>query len=390
MRTRICLILLALIIIAVPSSALLIRTPSIIIRPSVIKYPGVIYRPSSIRFPDQIIFPSKVEFPRTLEFPPVVKYPPRIEASGTIIVKPEDIPHLDPLTVKYLLNDGGFGGFGRSMFDDDDGFGGFLRSRPSPTVPMRVLPDGTVVPLDHRPEPVEPDVKKQGAKLEWETYIDDAFDAYHKKEYDRALRLARSALDLSKTVKLTDEELARNLNLLGMIHRSQQRYDLAESLYTRALQLDIENTVVYGSLLHNLGNLYVTLKRYDDARKYLEKALEDGKKKLGPEHPWLADTLDKLATVHERQGRYDIAEEMFKNALEISEKTYGHWHTLTTVSLHNLGIFYANRERFDEARKYLEEALKIRKALLNTDDELIKHTKKALKFIARASNEHVN
>lgn len=92
--------------------------------PSQIDYPSYMEIPSEMIFPSRITFPPIITFPSTIKFPPKVYYPARVAPDGPITVRPEDIPHLDPLTVKWLLG-----------------------QRDEPMIPMRVTEDGTVVPL---------------------------------------------------------------------------------------------------------------------------------------------------------------------------------------------------------------------------------------------------
>ena len=98
--------------------------PSSITAPRTVVYPSMIHGPSEIVFPEKITFPSSIRFPSTLRFPRTVTYPARVATRESIIVTEADIPSLDPLTVKWLLGE-----------------------REDPMVPMRVLPDGRVVPL---------------------------------------------------------------------------------------------------------------------------------------------------------------------------------------------------------------------------------------------------
>jgi len=108
-----------------------------IIRPSMIQGPKTIYYPSQILSPSEVIFPPKVTYPtsiifqRTIRFPPKVVYPSRVSPQASAIVRPEDIPHLDPLSVQWLLG-----------------------KRERPMVPMRVLDDGRVIPFENNWKPI--------------------------------------------------------------------------------------------------------------------------------------------------------------------------------------------------------------------------------------------
>ena len=121
-------VVITALVAASPIPASDIYHPSIIHEPATILYPSSITEPTEIVFPHTITFPREVTFPPTVIFPPTVRYPSRIAPVGPIAVREDDIPHLDPLTVQWLLG-----------------------HRKRPMVPMQVLPSGLVVPLGEAP-----------------------------------------------------------------------------------------------------------------------------------------------------------------------------------------------------------------------------------------------
>jgi hypothetical protein len=67
---------------------------------------------------------------------------------------------------------------------------------------------------------------------------------------------------------------------------------------------------------------------YGDAVVVAKKALEVAEKNLGPDHPQVATSLNKLAELHRAQGQYARAEPPCKRALAIWEKALGPDHPL--------------------------------------------------------------
>lgn len=55
--------------------------------------------------------------------------------------------------------------------------------------------------------------------------------------------------------------------------------------------------------MFRLGSLYIERTQYDMAEKYFKQALEIRKKKLGPMHARVAQTLKHMITLYEMQVR---------------------------------------------------------------------------------------
>jgi tetratricopeptide (TPR) repeat protein len=66
--------------------------------------------------------------------------------------------------------------------------------------------------------------------------------------------------------------------------------------------------------------------RYADAEPLYRRALSIREKGLGPSHPDVAISLDKLVELYRKQGRYADAEPLYKRALAIREKAFGRGH----------------------------------------------------------------
>jgi tetratricopeptide (TPR) repeat protein len=61
--------------------------------------------------------------------------------------------------------------------------------------------------------------------------------------------------------------------------------------------------------------------RYAEAISIAEKVLAITEKALGPEHPFVAQTLNNLAALYKALGDYAKAEALFKRAQAIKQKS---------------------------------------------------------------------
>jgi tetratricopeptide (TPR) repeat protein len=113
------------------------------------------------------------------------------------------------------------------------------------------------------------------------------------------------------------------------------------------------------SLCDRLGRCLYKTAAYEEARPYLERALDIRKKVLGEDHPDTAMALNNLANLLSDQSSYEEAQPLYERALAIRKKVLGEEHSLTAASLNNLALLLSDQGSYEEARPYLERALDI-------------------------------
>ena len=96
------------------------------------------------------------------------------------------------------------------------------------------------------------------------------------------------------------------------------------------------------------GKLYQA-ERYQEARPWLEKAIDLSESEFGPNDPSIAKLLTDLAAVYWYGGLYAEAEPLYKRSLAIDEKALGPEHPSVAVSLNNLAALYEDQGRYAEA-----------------------------------------
>ncbi|MFK7902819.1 MAG: tetratricopeptide repeat protein [Nitratireductor sp.] len=118
-----------------------------------------------------------------------------------------------------------------------------------------------------------------------------------------------------------DGAVAYLMSTLGLLEQHKARYNQAEPLLKRTLEITekefgSENPEVATSL-NNLARLLHDTNRLEEAEPLFKRALEITEKALGPEHPNVATRLNNLAMLLQRTNRLELAEPLFKRALEI-------------------------------------------------------------------------
>ena len=186
---------------------------------------------------------------------------------------------------------------------------------------------------------------------------------------ERVLPHARAALDA-----LRDNAFApagRLADSCGKYLQDRGDYAAAEPLHKRGLEI-LEATLGPDDLsvadcLEGLGILYDRQGRFEEEVALHLRVIAIREKALGRDHADVATALNNLALAYEQQGRYDEAEPLYVAALDISEETLGadHFHVATT--LNNLGNLYYWQGRFDRAEAMNARALAIAEKALGPD-----------------------
>jgi tetratricopeptide (TPR) repeat protein len=175
--------------------------------------------------------------------------------------------------------------------------------------------------------------------------------------YQRALRLLEQAFGPEHL------EVASFLDRLAIVFFRQGKYEQAERLYQRALHtweraLGPEHLRVAGPL-YGLARLNLRRGKYEQAELLYQRALCIWEQALGPEHPEIAKTLDGLAILYGKQGKYKQAEPLCQRALHIWERAFGPEHPLVAHALAALAELSDGQGKYEQAESLYQQALRI-------------------------------
>jgi len=99
--------------------------------------------------------------------------------------------------------------------------------------------------------------------------------------------------------------------------------------------------------LNNLALLYKTQGDYAKAEPLYKRSLAIAEEALGPDHPSVATSLNNLAVLYDTQGDYAKAEPLYKRSLAITEEALGPDHPDVATSLNNLALYRATNRSAD-------------------------------------------
>ena len=131
-----------------------------------------------------------------------------------------------------------------------------------------------------------------------------------------------------------------------------------QGLYSEAL--DIYNSIIKSlplyvppvSAYNNIALILIDLKRYDEAERYLNKAMTLMQKT--PSDNIMAQVYHSMASLYDFQGKKPEAIEMYKNALTLIGKS-NNFYGISSLYL-GLGDIYLGMEDFVNAEKYINIA----------------------------------
>lgn len=151
----------------------------------------------------------------------------------------------------------------------------------------------------------------------------------------------------------------------------EKKYDKAMPMAKRALEirrrlLGKEDPLIADALL-NLGALYIATRKNSDAMEMYKEALDIYETAYGPESGKLISVLDDLGWFSYADGKNFQATEIFNLSLSIREKVYGPDHEQTAHGLLNIGRFHQNIAEYDKSLVYYQRALDIKEKALGAD-----------------------
>jgi tetratricopeptide (TPR) repeat protein len=138
--------------------------------------------------------------------------------------------------------------------------------------------------------------------------------AFYNRDFLRAETHFVTALTRSNRFQPGDPRHAMSLNNLAELYRIQRKFELAEPLFKKALELKIQNLGEehedVAVAWNNLALLQLDQSNFEEAENGFVRAIHIVEKNLGPEYPRLATILENYAGLLRAMNRRMKAEEM--------------------------------------------------------------------------------
>lgn len=148
-------------------------------------------------------------------------------------------------------------------------------------------------------------------------------------------------------------------NNIGVHYQINGNYFLAQTTYQHALavagQMYEANHPAIGTMLNNLGNIYLKLGDLGQAKEVMEQALGILDKQID------GLKLNNLGQVYHALGELGRAQELTEHALALDKQIYGEQHPATARDMNNLGQILRDMGKYTKAKSYMEQAIQIAK-----------------------------
>ncbi len=189
--------------------------------------------------------------------------------------------------------------------------------------------------------------------------------------FDQAEVLLERALQLkNRHFGSGSPETAATLYHVGRLNRRQGDFPLAERMYRRALAIQRRSAAgLQPDAVRTQSHLASLLRRmgeYKNAEILFREVLEKRRALLGRKHVLTANTVNRLAVVVHNQGDLNNAESLYRDALKVRLELLGRDHPDVAASLNNLGSLLVNKKEYVEAKRLFRMSLRIRRQVFGS------------------------
>ncbi len=203
---------------------------------------------------------------------------------------------------------------------------------------------------------------------EWQEKMTRSMQTLKEGKPTEAIRLCDEALEIARHLGPNDSHLPRSQVQRAYIYIWEKKYDEAEKMLEAAVDTS-ERAFGKDSpeLVHPLSMLanfyYYTKPQPERVIALFERILNTLDHAKPRDEPQIIMWTRNLAQVHEEMKHYDVAEKMHLRALELTEKSDPQWTSHQELTI---AQFYRARKRYDKAESYAQKALEWRERALKT------------------------
>jgi tetratricopeptide (TPR) repeat protein len=195
--------------------------------------------------------------------------------------------------------------------------------------------------------------------------IQKARNLFEEKKNDEAVALLTDAIQqIEKARGPEDTYLVKHFDLLATIYGETNRQAQAEPLWRRTLDIRRKNLgpdhpEVMGSG-DKLGLCLVAQGKCADAEPLLRKSLTHREAYYGADDPGIMPSLNHMSELYLAQKKYAEAEPFASRAVKIGRSKTGLMPASYADSLHHLGTVYAGQEKWADAVPLFDLSVKLK------------------------------
>jgi serine/threonine protein kinase/tetratricopeptide (TPR) repeat protein len=198
-----------------------------------------------------------------------------------------------------------------------------------------------------------------GSNSIWKENMEAERKAFREGRYLEAVNYAQTALKEAEAFGPQDSRLATSLHNAGELYTRLERFDEAERFLQRALSIRKKEDAEAARTICALGRLEQSRGNRDQAERRYRQSLAIRERILGRDHPDVAESLSGLAGVLALK-QIGEAEQLARRSLSIREKALGDNHPDVAESLSTLVGVTLDIGKPKEIEAYLRRAIAIR------------------------------
>ncbi len=153
---------------------------------------------------------------------------------------------------------------------------------------------------------------------------------------------------------------------LGLGQYPQARAQLERALNVARRAFGAENPKTL-QMINRLGRTAYHQGKYPEAETLYSQALADQRRFLGLEHPDTLSSMSGLATAYTSEGKYAQGEALYRQTLELQRRVLGPEHPDTLSSMIGLAVAYGYEGKFAEETALDSQTLEIRRRVLGPE-----------------------
>ncbi|HEV2490262.1 MAG TPA: serine/threonine-protein kinase [Candidatus Acidoferrales bacterium] len=117
-----------------------------------------------------------------------------------------------------------------------------------------------------------------------------------------------------------------------------------------------------------IGQTYLDLGQYPEARTHLERALELDRRALGAKDPKTLKAMSRIGLIAVLQGKYSEAETLLRQTVDMQRRGLGPEHPDTLESMNRLATVLAEERKSAQAEVLFNQTLEIRRRVLGPEE----------------------
>jgi eukaryotic-like serine/threonine-protein kinase len=215
-----------------------------------------------------------------------------------------------------------------------------------------------------------------------------------KPDPDLKVRTAldRAAARISGKFDKQPEVEAAIRETIGQTYLDLGLYPEARTQLERALELrqKLEGAESPNTLrtIGHIGRAAVLQGKYAEAEALFVQSLAGQRRVLGAENPATLYSVANLGSVYYLEGKYDKAEALMKEALEVRRRVLGPEHPDTLASMSNLALLYYIQGKYPQAEELDKQTVEIQRRVLGPEHPDLAHSMSALGVIYSAESKY--